>query len=80
MAQPEMEITQQPGGSQVRSVTGIVLTGYEKGVALCLLLGLLYLRLYRKKQKAEKVCSHCGQRNPPHQTNCKKCSAPLFMK
>jgi hypothetical protein len=80
MAQPSMDITQQPARTGVKSITGIVLTGYEKGVILCLLLGLLYLRLYRRKRSQDKICSHCAERNPPHQTNCKKCSAPLFVK
>ena len=62
------------------SPTGIVLAGYQKGVLLCVLLGLLYLRLYRRKRLQDRICSHCGQRNPAHQTNCRKCSAPLFMK
>jgi len=79
MAQPAMAVTQHPREG-VKSPTGFVLRGYEKGVILCVLLGLLYLRLYRRKRSQDKVCSHCGQRNPPHQTNCLKCSAPLFMK
>lgn len=78
MAQPSMEITQQSGASGVKSPTGFVLTGVQKGLILCLLLGILYLRLYKRKRTQDKICSHCGQRNPPHQTNCKRCSAPLF--
>ena len=80
MSQPSMEVTQQPTRRDAKSPTGIVLTGYEKGIILCLLLGLLYLRLYRRKRSQDKICSHCGERNPPHQTNCKQCSAPLFHK
>jgi len=73
------ELTQAPR-QEARSITGFVLTGYQKGIFLCLLLGLLYLRLYRRKRSQDKICSHCGERNPPHQTNCRKCSAPLFLK
>lgn len=77
MAQP-VPITQSPGKQDVSSPTGLVLTGFQKGVILCILLGLLYLRLYRKKRTQDKICPHCGRRNPPHQTNCMECSAPLF--
>ena len=80
MAQPSMEFKEQTARTGARSPTGIVLTGYEKGVALCLVLGLLYLRLYRRKRSQDKICSHCSTRNPPHQTNCRQCSAPLFEK
>jgi hypothetical protein len=78
--QQTMEVTQQPGRTEVKSPTGLVLTGPQKGVVLCVLLGLLYLRLYRRKRTQDKICSHCGRRNPPHQTNCMECSAPLFVK
>ncbi len=80
MLQPAMEVTQQPAKAGVKSITGFVLTGPQKGVILCVLLGLMYLRLYRRKRSQDKICSHCGTRNPPHQTNCKQCSAPLFHK
>jgi ribosomal protein L40E len=80
MAQPEMEITQQPQKGKINSPTGIVLTGYEKGIALCVVLGIMYVRLARRKRNKEKICAHCGKRNPPHQTNCIDCSAPLFVK
>ncbi|WP_306599465.1 hypothetical protein [Geothrix sp. 21YS21S-2] len=80
MAQPSMEVTQQAPKAGVKSLTGFVLTGPEKGVILCVLLGLMYLRLYRRKRSQDKICSHCGTRNPPHQTNCRQCSAPLFHK
>ena len=80
MDQPAMEVTQHAARGGVKSPTGIVLAGYEKGVLLCVLLGLLYLRLYRRKRRQDKICSHCGQRNPAHQTNCRECSAPLFVK
>lgn len=78
--QPSMDLSQASSRRDSRSPTGFVLTGYEKGLLLCLLLGVLYLRLYKRKRAQEKICAHCGTRNPPHQTNCRQCSAPLFMK
>jgi ribosomal protein L40E len=80
MAQPTMDLSQASSRRDPRSPTGFVLTGVEKGLILCLLLGILYLRLYKRKRSRDKVCSHCGTRNPSHQTNCRQCSAPLFTK
>jgi len=71
-----VELTQQP--KPVHSITGFVLEDWQKGLLLVLLLGALYLRLWTRKRKADQICDHCGQRNPRHQTNCLKCSAPLF--
>jgi uncharacterized paraquat-inducible protein A len=73
-----VELTQQPTKPPVQSITGIILQGWQKGVLLVLALGLLYLRVWSRKRTKERLCSHCGQRNPHHQTNCLKCSAPLF--
>lgn len=53
------------------------LTPTQKGVLLVALLGLLYLRIWRRKRARTQVCSHCGARNPPHQSNCRRCAAPL---
>jgi ribosomal protein L40E len=63
---------------EIHSVTGFILQDWQKGLLLVLLLGALYLRLWARKRQADQICSHCGQRNPRHQTNCLKCSAPLF--
>ncbi|MBI4912419.1 MAG: hypothetical protein HY823_06755 [Acidobacteria bacterium] len=43
-----------------------------------LLLGLLWLRLMLRRRSRDRICSHCGLRNPPHRSHCTKCSAPLF--
>ena len=71
---------QQPAVKPPTSITGFVLVDWQKGLLLVLLLGALYLRLWTRKRKDDRVCDHCGQRNSHHQTNCLKCSAPLFVK
>jgi NADH pyrophosphatase NudC (nudix superfamily) len=74
-----VELQEQPAKpQQARSITGFVLQGWQKGLLLVLLLAALYLRLWLRKRRSDRICPHCGQRNPPHQTNCLKCSAPLF--
>ena len=73
-----VELQQQPARPPIHSITGFVLQDYQKGLLLVLLLGALYLRLWKRKRSDDRVCAHCGQRNPHHQTNCLKCSAPLF--
>jgi hypothetical protein len=78
--QPSKDVVLAPIHRDPKSPTGFILTGAGKGVLLCLVLGALYYRVYRRKQNNDKVCSHCGTRNPPLQTNCRKCSAPLFVK
>ena len=72
-----LELAQQPVKPPA-SITGMVLQAWQKGFLLVLLLGALYLRLWLRKRKQDLICAHCGQRNPRHQTNCLKCSAPLF--
>lgn len=74
-----VELTETPGREPVKSPTGIVLTGTQKGVALMLLLVVLYWRLWRRKRSKDRICSHCGHRNPRHRTNCTNCSAPMFL-
>ncbi len=78
MRQPAIELKQQASKETVKSPTGFVLGGTQKMVLLVLLFGLLYLRLYFRRRKRDRVCAHCGQRNPPHRSNCSNCSAPLF--
>jgi hypothetical protein len=73
-----VELQHQPVKPAVQSITGVVLQGWQKGLLLVVVLGALYLRLWSRKRKADRLCDHCGQRNPRHQTNCLKCSAPLF--
>ncbi|MEI2698180.1 MAG: hypothetical protein V9E94_07485 [Microthrixaceae bacterium] len=43
-----------------------------------LLLAVLWVRLTLRRRSRDRVCSHCGHRNPPHRSHCTKCSAPLF--
>ena len=56
----------------------LMLRGSVKMGLLVLLLGLLWLRLSLRRRSRDKVCSHCGRRNPPHRSHCSNCSAPLF--
>lgn len=72
-----VELQQQPSKTSAKSPTGFVLGGTTKMVMLVLLFMLLYFRLFLRKRKKDKICSHCGHRNPPHRQNCHKCSAPL---
>ena len=76
-----VELSEQPtpAKTEVKSLTGIVLTGPQKTIGLMLLLGLLYWRLWRRKRSKDRICPHCGHRNPSHRTNCTECSAPLFL-
>ena len=32
-----------------------------------------------RKRNRDRICSHCGHRNPRHRTNCTNCSAPMFL-
>lgn len=75
-----VELTEQPAKEPAKSPTGFVLTGTQKVLLLVVLLGALYLRLWYRKRSKDQICSHCGHRNQRHQTNCAKCSAPLFVK
>lgn len=78
MSQPTIELQSQPPKETVKSPTGIVLGGTQK-MALLVLLGLLlYLRLFIRRRKKDRICSHCGHRNPPHRQYCTNCSAPLM--
>jgi len=77
MTPPTLSLEEQPKTPEP-SPTGLYLQPWQKGVLLIVLLGLLYLRFWRRKQAKIQVCSHCGKKNPPHQVNCQKCSAPLL--
>ena len=77
MNQPTLSLEEQPK-APTQSHTGFYLHPWQKGVLLIVLLGVLYLRIWRRKQARILVCSHCGKKNPPHQSNCQKCSAPLM--
>jgi len=78
MRQPTIELQSQAPKETVKSPTGFVLGGTQKMLLLVLLGGLLYFRLYQRRRKKDRICSHCGERNPPHRQNCSNCSAPLM--
>jgi ribosomal protein L40E len=78
MNQPAIELKEQAPKETVKSPTGFVLGGTQKMLLLVLLGMLLYLRLYLRRRKKDRICAHCGERNPPHRQNCTNCSAPLM--
>ena len=78
MSQSTLSLEEQPARPKAESPTGFSLQPWQKGGLIVLLLGILYLRIWRRKQAKVQVCSHCGKRNPPHQSNCMKCAAPLM--
>lgn len=73
-----VELTEAGSKSEIKSPTGFVFTTTQKAFLVVIALGLLYLRLALRRRKKRKICSHCGKINPPHQSNCMECSAPLF--
>lgn len=79
MSQPTtLSLQEHPEKPKAESPTGFVLQSWQKGCLLIVLLGVLYLRIWRRKRAHALVCSHCGKKNPPHQSNCQKCAAPLM--
>jgi ribosomal protein L40E len=78
MSQPTLSLEEQPAKPRAASPTGFYLQPWQKGSLLIVVLGILYLRIWRRKQARVLICSHCGKTNPPHQSNCQKCSAPLM--
>jgi ribosomal protein L40E len=78
MSQPTLSLEETAPAKPIESPTGLILQPWQKGGLLVLVLGILYLRLWRRKQVHTQVCSHCGKKNPPHQSNCQKCAAPLM--
>jgi ribosomal protein L40E len=77
MSQPTLSLEEQPKAPAPGS-TGFRLQPGQKALLLIVLLGVLYLRIWRRKQARIQVCSHCGKKNPAHQSNCQKCAAPLM--
>jgi len=77
MSQTTLSLEEQPKVPP-KSPTGFTLGTGQKAVLLVVLLGVLYLRIWRRKQAKTQICSHCGKKNPPHQSNCQKCAAPLM--
>jgi len=78
MSQPTLSLGEQPAPPKATSPTGFFLQPWQKGILLVIILGILYLRIWRRKQAKALYCSHCGKKNPPHQSNCQKCAAPLM--
>lgn len=78
MSQPTLSLEEQPAPAKPTSPTEFLLQPWQKGGLLVIVLGLLYLRMWRRKQARILICSHCGKKNPPHQSNCQKCAAPLL--
>jgi ribosomal protein L40E len=78
MSQPALSLQEQPAAPKANSPTGLFLQPWQKAGLLIVLLGILYLRSWRRKQARTQICSHCGKKNPAHQSNCQKCAAPLM--
>jgi ribosomal protein L40E len=76
--QTTLSLEGQPAKPMAESPTGFFLQPWQKAGLLIILLGILYLRMWRRKQARILICSHCGKKNPPHQSNCQKCAAPLM--
>lgn len=76
--QQTIELEGQPPKEKIQSPTGFVLGSTQKAFLLVLVGGLLFMRLWMRKRKQDKICPHCNFRNPSYRTNCTHCSAPLF--
>jgi ribosomal protein L40E len=76
MAQPSFSLQEQPPKPAPKR--WYVLSGGMKMGLLAFVGAVLYLRLINRQRQRKLVCSHCGERNPHHLVNCKRCSAPLF--
>ncbi len=77
MSQPTLSLEEAPK-PPATGLGGFTLQSGQKALLLIVLLGILYLRIWRRKQARVQICSHCGKKNPPHQSNCMKCAAPLM--
>jgi len=60
------------------SAAAFSLTVLQKSILLVLILGLLYVRLLRRRRLGDRLCPHCNTRNPRHLAHCRHCGAPLF--
>lgn len=76
MAQPSFSLQEQPVRPAPRP--WYQLTGGTKMALLAFVASVLYLRLITRQRRRALVCSHCGEKNPHHLVNCRRCSAPLF--
>ncbi|HJV48778.1 MAG TPA: zinc-ribbon domain-containing protein [Geothrix sp.] len=77
MNQTSLSLASQSPAKEAKP-SGFYLQSWQKGGLLVLLLGILYLRIWVRKQAKAVYCSHCGKKNPPHQNTCQKCAAPLM--
>lgn len=78
-AQPAISLQENPTPPpKPASTTGFALQSWQKGGLLVILLGILYIRMLRRKRSHTLICSHCGKKNPVHLSNCQKCAAPLM--
>ncbi|HXC17690.1 MAG TPA: hypothetical protein VNV60_09640 [Holophagaceae bacterium] len=76
MQQPSISLQEQPLKPVARH--WYVLSGGMKMGLLAFVAAVLYLRLINRQRVRKLVCSHCGEKNPQHLVNCRRCSAPLF--
>ena len=76
-AQPSVSLEGSPASASAKKPL-IAITSWQKAGVLTLLLGLIWVRMLRRRKAAHKICAHCGHKNPQHLTNCTKCQAPLF--
>ena len=77
MRQPAFSLQEQPTKPAAQK-RGYLLSGGTKMALLALVAAVLYLRLVTRQRKRKLICSHCGEKNPHHLVNCRRCSAPLF--
>ncbi|HET6331547.1 MAG TPA: hypothetical protein VFF76_12230 [Holophagaceae bacterium] len=76
MRQPSFNLQEQPPKPAPKH--WYVLSGGVKMGLLAFVAAVLYLRLISRQRERKLVCSHCGEKNPHHLVNCRRCSAPLF--
>lgn len=76
MSQPSFNLQEQP--PKLAAKRWYVLSGGMKMGLLAFVGAVLYLRLINRQRQRKLICSHCGEKNPQHLVNCKRCAAPLF--
>ena len=74
MALQSVELTEAHG----TTVMQFIQWPLTKFLMVVVLLAIIYMRFLRRKRRQEHLCAHCGERNPGHLGNCRKCAAPLF--
>ncbi|HTL99116.1 MAG TPA: hypothetical protein VL181_09970 [Holophagaceae bacterium] len=78
MQQPTLSLQEQPPAKPAPPKHWYLLSGGMKMALLAFVAAVLYLRLINRQRRRKLICSHCGEKNPHHLVNCKRCSAPLF--